>query len=141
MKMNSRKRKEIESEIVRGIEVNDGWLSILEKFYDYWITFKEKARKLGCEVEFFQFKQKFGGLRVYAYIENEGKQGEFEKEKEVLKQELRKEIQECEGLAEKTCEFCGSVNETVKARKPGDFWIFNICDECFVKQRKEEKNE
>lgn len=94
----------------RYIECGDGWLKLiadmLEELYQYKINSMPHL-KVQC------IKEKFGGLRVYLNLHDEG----------VGKIETKYVIE-----AERTCEKCGSTAEDVKMRTKG--WILNLCDKC-----------
>jgi len=94
-----------------GLECADGWYSILAEAF-------EKLSKF--DVEIFQVKEKFGGLRIYV----DDKPLEYAKE-------IGDIIHAAEEKAWDTCEYCGKPGE-----RRGGGWLKTLCDECEGKRHK-----
>lgn len=94
-----------------GIECGSGWHKLLEPVFEYIEQYNKEHEE---KIEVLQVKEKFGGLRFYTNFHTE---------------ELRKLIEEAEDKAYKTCELCGSTENT--GRTGG--WITTCCKECAMK--------
>lgn len=72
-----------------------------------------------------QAKEKFGTLRFHFDFSEEFKNYPNYKETRLR---LYGMIQAIEFLSSRTCEYCGSMDDTVKLRQNG--WIKTLCDKC-----------
>lgn len=106
---------------LKWIECGDGWFNILSKLcyiVDNRLHYKQKINE---PLDFFywsQIKEKFGGLRAYAYGADEY---------------IRGAIEMAESMSYITCEVTGEKGKLRKQRKddngePIMAWIKTLCD-------------
>lgn len=87
-----------------GFECSDGWFNLIYEL-------SEKITKLDPNVQAFQVKEKFGGLRFYVGVTNN---------------ETLDLIEEYEEASYRTCEKCGSMDNV--AQTTG--WVTSLCKTC-----------
>jgi hypothetical protein len=87
-------------------DVGPGWASILKRL-DVVLA------AIDPNLEVFQVKEKFGGLRVYVGTS----EGKYEA--------VENAISLAEGLSFRTCEKCGEPGSP-----GGKGWVKTLCDEC-----------
>ena len=107
-----------------GLEINKGWFDILECTCQ---KVSETLTKYSLPQDAFvllQCKQKFGKLKIYWELSEE--------DSAPAKSEIKALIREAYERALKTCEFCGTSNESVGLRQ--DSWVYTLCDECCRKR-------
>lgn len=93
-----------------GMEINDGWLPILEQVCDDVTSYP---------IRFTQIKEKFAGLRLYY---------DWHMEKPCSEADVKAVdaiIDKAEVLAEQTCENCGCPGSLRKGS-----WLVTLCDNC-----------
>jgi len=110
-----------------GFTVDGGWFSIL---WDLCTQIKtillNRGAPLDC-YEVIQVKEKFGGLRWYYDLNLLD-----EELKATLWKEIVPLVREAERKSYKTCETCGSTDNTVKTQpRPQGAWTLTKCKECF----------
>lgn len=98
-----------------GCEHGPGWYGlvypIIFDIEEYNKTHPDKSQ----QIEIFQIKEKFGGLRIY-----------LDNAPEYVKEKVRK----AEELSKKICEVCGSPIDVVTYSKNG--WIRTRCKDCKI---------
>jgi uncharacterized Zn-finger protein len=104
-----RTEPETKSLMCYGIEVEDGWYDVLYRLCTRLVALKDIG-----DFRFFQIKEKFGDLRIYA---------------NGTTQEAYGLIDMAEQESSKTCEYCGSVNDVRHTGK----WIKTLCFTCRTK--------
>lgn len=109
-----RERSDPRSPLRFGFACMDGWKNLIYEL-------SEKLSKLDPECVVLQVKEKFGGLRFYAFSETDG---------------VQSLINEYESKSYKTCERCG-ITEGVKKR--GGNWLHTFCDNCDIEFNKEKE--
>lgn len=106
-------------EIAEWSGVGEGWWSLLEKIHS-------QVSEVDPGYVVLQFKEKFGGLRVYLYPSDD------------ISDEKRNQINELvdkiEAESYTVCEECGSPGEV---RRSG--WISTLCDPCEEARSKKKK--
>ena len=125
-----------------GLEINKGWYAIIERAC---LDISEILDKYALPQDTFvllQCKQKWGKLRMYwklsfeksvAVIDFIG-QGtvDFNDYSSPIKKEIKETIDKAYNEASKTCEFCGSTNESVSLRQGA--WVYTLCGNCYQKR-------
>jgi len=93
-----------------GLEIEPGWFDIIWRLCD-------DIKKLDTpeNFKFVQIKEKFGGLRVYAYNSNK---------------EIEDLVEKAEKEAEITCEMCGTKENVTTEGS----WIKVLCQPCRIKR-------
>ena len=84
--------------------VGKGWSKIIDSLYD--------NLPIPKDIQVYQVKEKFGGLRFYI-------SGATEEQYAI--------IDKAEKMSEVTCESCG---EDASVKKDG-YWLICLCDKCF----------
>lgn len=92
------------------IECGDGWYTIIDVLCMRIQSHINFARD--PQAEFFQIKEKFGGLRIY--MDNESTY-------------ISALIDMAVSISYNTCEVCGT---TVNAKPRGLGWIKTLCEDC-----------
>jgi len=103
-----------------GFEVPDTWMWIIEEYLKKTQWDVDKNR---LEIKILQIKEKFGGLRIYTQVMNDG---------DCLDEA---NIAYCEALADHTCAKCGIMHRDTKPTKG---WITYLCPDCFPKENANE---
>lgn len=94
-----------------GDSVNPGWWHLLESYFT--VCQQQAAVDPTCRVELQQIKEKFGGLRIYSYIEGS--------DESIIAIEAAENI--AIEAAWKTCEACGQPGEL-----RGGGWLRTLCE-------------
>jgi len=102
--------------LIYGFEISEGWLPILEEFFEKAIIFEGWFKVV-------QVKEKFGSLRIYVDTEEN-----FDKNYYDLLYSL---IYEAEFKASRTCFDCGGQSPT-KANTPYRSF-YPVCGACYEK--------
>lgn len=101
-----------------GCECSDGWYDILDSLcHDIQQHIKQGRYKLEQPYEFFQIKEKYGGLRVYDNGHDDYIAGL---------------IHMAEAMSYKICETCGNKGQ-VCIPKNGGIWYSTKCPVCAEK--------
>jgi hypothetical protein len=92
--------------------VGPGWTPLL-------LTLDDQLKAIQPNYQVVQMKEKFGGLRIYLAGSPAG-----------VFEEVNRLICTAEGVAERTCEFCGrpGIPQAPPGRSTG--WVKTACDEC-----------
>ena len=107
-----------------GLEVNKGWFDILECTCQRVSEILTKYSLSQNSFILLQCKQKFGKLKIYWELSEE--------DSAPAKSEIKAVIREAYEQAFKTCEFCGTSNESVGLRQ--ESWVYTLCDDCHQKK-------
>jgi len=111
-----------------GFECSSGWYKLIwdlsEKLEALIIKYKEENPGEEWSPRAMQVKEKMGGLRFYLSGETD---------------EMSKEVEKAEQIADETCEECGKPG----ALKHRGTWYRTLCDDCRDKENYEdcERNE
>jgi len=109
-----------------GCDHADGWYDLLERTCEKVIQVDKR------KVVFFeQVKEKFGQLRIYFTLENNGEEITQRDARDKLYKTVSGIIIAAEYESEETCEICG---EPGKSRTSSHRWISTACDECWAKR-------
>jgi hypothetical protein len=107
-------RKDPYSWLYYGVECYNGWYYLidttLEKIYTH---IRDTYPKSYDQYKIHQIKTKFGGLRIYL---------------ECYDDVINELINNAEIISLKTCEMCGSTDESVSQNKDG--WVYTKCNMC-----------
>lgn len=109
--LNCQEKNGLIMPIVFGFECGDGWYNILDILMDN-IQNYIKWNHPEMVINITQIKEKFGGLRFYYDGGDDYVDGL---------------VSMAESLADKTCEFCGSMKNVGKTTG----WITTLCKKCY----------
>jgi hypothetical protein len=114
--------------LVCGSSVGLGWKPLLEGFV------AGCGQPLIDRTTIMQVKEKFGGLRLYISVDEEGLDPVRYQELADQAQSLRRSA---EDLSYKTCEWCGKLGSS---GTDGGFWTLTLCGGCKDERRHFEKH-
>lgn len=107
-------KSEQESLMSFGCECGDGWFELISSLCREIQAHITSTRYTGPPYEFFQIKEKFGGLRVYDNGRDDYISGL---------------INMAEAASYFTCEKCGNLGQSCK-HKTGGTWYATLCPVC-----------
>lgn len=99
-----------------GVSCPIGWYELVKYTLEY-VAFVLKHSKSEATFTVEQIKEKFGGLRLYYYLDTED---------EFLKGQVAGFIQYAEGWSFRTCDVCGGSGS-----RRNTSWIRTLCDEHY----------
>ena len=102
-----------------GLECRDGWYVLIDALcsnLQFNTDHNSHSEQYENQIEAFQVKEKFGGLRFYVEHSTDAQQGA---------------ISFAESLSYKICEVCGATKD-VSQTKGG--WVETLCEECKIKK-------
>ena len=103
-----------------GISTDEGWMDIIEKC-------AEELVELSDRINFFQIKEKFGGLRFYTGIDSYDSDNDSD-----LWKALNKITGKYERDSFSICEHCGAPGQLASDRH----WRVTLCDSCEAESRR-----
>lgn len=107
-------RKEIERRTPKGwygLATPSGWDDLVEELF-------KKVLNIFPDLEIYQIKEKFGGLRFYTNVPYDHEAQSF--------------IRKAEEHSFNVCEACGSENNVTTATGTNSYWVRSLCSECRV---------
>lgn len=113
-----------------GYSIGEGWNPIMQSLLRL-VKYELELRELPLDIFMLgQVKEKFGGLRVYWHLVTEDQVDQAVGD---LWDKIDSLVRQAEGIAWKTCEWCGKPGSQVAPR----YWTLTLCPECAEKQTKE----
>lgn len=105
-----------------GIECGDGWYDLINNLC-FTLQFNTDNNNNYPQVEAVQVKEKFGSLRFYYWISNEGSERHYGN--------IEGRICFAESLSTTICEHCGTNQNVTQT----EGWISTVCEDCLKRMK------